>query len=265
MIFLFKKGRFGNYLFQMYLAKIIRKKTNQKIVVFKKNENKFKFNNKLDIDLLLQKKNIFPRYEKLKKILGKFSFEVNDTNFLEVINNNNSEKNYLLDGFFQNYKIVENFPEILDDILLNKNLYIKQFKKSDLTIHIRHMHNELEYDYMPLQKENVPNKDFYLDFINKFKPQSIKIICSTKENIIVKDILKNCKNAFFEGKDDISDFFNLIDSEVLLSSISTYSWWASIFSKAKEIYMPNDGLFSNFENNRNFFIQNKRFHYISIN
>ena len=53
MIFIEKKGRFGNFLFQFFLAKYIQKNTKKKIIVFSKNENNFKFNSKNNIDTIL--------------------------------------------------------------------------------------------------------------------------------------------------------------------------------------------------------------------
>ena len=67
MIFIEKKGRFGNFLFQFFLAKLIQKKIQKKIVIFSENENKYNFNSKKNIDSIVNEYFSLP---KLSKILN---------------------------------------------------------------------------------------------------------------------------------------------------------------------------------------------------
>ena len=45
-----------------------------------------------------------------------------------------------------------------------------------------------------------------------------------------------------ETKDDIYDFFNIANSKNIILSNSTYSLWASLFSKNSDVYVPNLGV-----------------------
>ena len=65
MIFLEKKGRFGNFLFQYFLAKFVQDLNPQKIIVFSKNENIYSFNSKKNIDSLVDQYYSLPKFSKI--------------------------------------------------------------------------------------------------------------------------------------------------------------------------------------------------------
>ena len=113
---------------------------------------------------------------------------------------------------------------------------------ADLTIHIRHLHHELGTLDTNLNHQDQPNFNYYVNIINELKPNIIKIICSSEKNINlikIKEIYKVI--VFRESKDDIYDFFNIMKSNNLLSN-SSFSFWASILSEAKNIFVPNIGI-----------------------
>ena len=62
MIFLEKRGRFGNFLFQYFLAKLIQSKTKKKIIVFSKNENKNLKQSNINIDKIITKHISLPKF-----------------------------------------------------------------------------------------------------------------------------------------------------------------------------------------------------------
>ena len=115
MIFIEKKGRFGNFLFQFFLAKYIQKNTNKKIIVFSKNENNFKFNSKNNIDTILNGYFSLPKYSFFLELWKKNCFYIDDNNFNNILESKtlSKERIYYINGFFQNIDFINDNNEIL--------------------------------------------------------------------------------------------------------------------------------------------------------
>jgi hypothetical protein len=267
MIFLEKKGRFGNFLFQYFLARVLQKQYNKKIIIFSKNENNFYFNSKENIDKLIKDKLIFPKFNKPLFFLKKFCLEINDDNYKEISKNKNylKQRNFYINGFFQDLNFLNENIEILNDIIEKKKILEKKlFLKSDLTIHIRHLEKDNPIDDSILYQDQ-PNIDFYKEIIDKTNPTKIKVICSNNKNdnfLQLKEIYK--ERVYFDGVDDIFDFFNIMYSRNIILSVSTYALWASLLSNAEKVFVPNIGLLKKILNNKNLKI-NSNFVYININ
>ena len=78
MIFVEKKGRFGNFLFQFFLAKLIQKKIQKKIFIFLENENIYDFNSKNNIDSIVDGYFSLPKLSKFLNLWKKnvFTFKM---------------------------------------------------------------------------------------------------------------------------------------------------------------------------------------------
>ena len=246
MIFVEKNGRFGNFLFQFFVAKCIQKRTKQNIFVFSKNENIYSFNSKKNIDNIVKGYVSLPKFSKFLNLWKKNFLYINDSNYKEILSNNYLIKNKIIyvDGFFQDFSIIDSNKDLLSEIIKpEEDIYTNSFLNADLTIHIRHLHHEFgTLDTNPNHQDQ-PNFNYYKNIINTLNPKSIKIICSSQENknlIKIKDIYKD--RVFHETKDDIYDFFNILKSKNLILSNSSFSFWASILSEAKNIYVPNMGI-----------------------
>lgn len=261
MIFLEKNGRFGNFLFQFFVAKCIQKKTKNKIFVFSKKENIYSFNSKKNIDSIVKGYTTLPKFSKFLNLWKKKFLYVNDSNYKDILNSNYLIKNKIIyiDGFFQDISIIDSNRDLLSEIIKpEENIYKNHFLDEDLTIHIRHLHHELgTLDTNPNHQDQ-PDLNYYVNIINQHKPKIIKIICSSEKNKIlikIKEIYKDI--VFHESKDDIYDFFNIMASNNLILSNSSFSFWASILSEAKNIYVPDIGIIKkifskkelNFKNN----------------
>lgn len=246
MIFIEKKGRFGNFLFQFFLAKYIQKNTKKKIIVFSKNENNFKFNSKNNIDTILNGYFSLPKYSFFLELWKKNCFYIDDNNFNNILESKtlSKEKTYYINGFFQNIDFINDNNEILENLLdKNKIISNSKFFDTDLTIHIRHLHKEFGNIDNHLDYQEQPNSNFYTDIIKDLNPQKIKVICSDPKNstlLELKDLYKN--RIFYESNDDIYDFFNIIYSKNLILSNSTFCLWGSLLSNAKNIFIPNMGV-----------------------
>lgn len=246
MIFIEKKGRFGNFLFQFFLAKIIQEKTKKKIVIFSENENIYEFNSKKNIDSLVDGYFSLPKYSKFLNFWKKKCFYIDDQNYINVIKNEQflKKKFIYIDGFFQDIDLIINNREILNQIIdKNKIITKDKFVKSDLTIHIRHLFHELgSLDTNP-EHQDQPSIKLYIDIIDKLEPRSIKVVCASEKNLNyqkLKDVYK--KKIFLDTKNDIYDFFNIINSENIILSNSTFALWAGFLSKKNNIYVPNIGV-----------------------
>ncbi len=246
MIFIEKRGRFGNFLFQFFLAKLIQKKEHHHIVVFSKNENIYNFNSKNNIDSIVNKYLALPKFSKFLNLWKSKCFYIHDQNYREFINNESflKKKIIYLDGFFQEVKYIFENKYLLNELIdKNKIVNIKNFTHSDLTIHIRHLfHNLGMLDTNP-EHQQQPTIEIYKDVIKKVKPKKIKVVCPSKQNIHYKKLKEIYGDqVYIETKDDIFDFFNLINSKNLILSNSTYSLWASFLSKECNVYVPDMGV-----------------------
>jgi len=260
MIFVEKRGRFGNFLFQYFLAKYIQKFNKKKIIIFSENENIYNFNSKKNIDSLVNKYFSLPKYTSFLNLWKKKCIYLNDGNYKDKLINIDFLKDnfYYIDGFFQDIDFINDNLEILRDILDKKKILpIKNFTNSDLTIHIRHLHHELgTLDANPEYQEQ-PNIELYKNVIDQLKAKKIKVVCSNKNNNTyknLKDIYKN--QIFLETGNDINDFFQIINSENIVLSNSTYSLWGSFFSNAKNVYVPNIGVLKKILKGKNLNLKN---------
>ena len=245
MIFLEKKGRFGNFLFQYFLAKFVQDLNPQKIIVFSKNENIYSFNSKNNIDSLVDQYYSLPKFSKILNYIKNKFYQINDENFQDINKEEIlSNKNIYIDGFFQNIDFIISNQKLLEKVLDRKKIIPKsQFSQSEMTIHLRHLHHEIGSLDTNSHYQIQPDIDFYLKIIKEKKPEKIKVISSNRDNKIylkLKEIFN--EKIYFDGTDDISDFFNLIYSDCIILSVSTYSLWAALLSQASEVYVPNIGI-----------------------
>ena len=125
MILVNKKGRFGNFIFQIFLANYLRKNNHHTIFVFYKNESKYLYNSKKNIDNKITGYiKILYKLSFIKKIVKFFFLEINDTNFKNYLKKKIKSRFIYLDGFFQDYNFV-----IKNRFLIRKFLKFKKKRK----------------------------------------------------------------------------------------------------------------------------------------
>jgi hypothetical protein len=246
MIFIEKNGRFGNFLFQYFIARYIQRHNHKKIIIFSKKENIYNFNSSNNIDSIVKGYFALPKYSRFLNCWKKKCIYINDENYKHILDNNNFSKNYFfyINGFFQNIDLINKNSHILKDILdKNKLKTLNNFSYADLTIHIRHLHDELGTLDTNLLYQEQPKMNLYEKVINELNPKKIKIICSSKNNRIYKELkLMYKEKIFLESNDDIFDFINIVNSKNIILSNSTYALWGSLLSNAKNVYIPNIGI-----------------------
>ncbi len=246
MIFLEKRGRFGNFLFQYFFAKLIQSKTKKKIIVFSKNENKNLKQRNINIDRIITKHVSLPKFSSFLNLWKKKTYYINDDNYKYVLNNiqNINARIFYLDGFFHDIEIINNNINILNQIISYPNSIDKEKdENADLTIHIRHLQEgSTSIDNHPLYSEQ-PKLDLYKKIIDISSPKKIKVICEVEDN----EIFKNLKNLYkdkisYKQKNEIDDFYDIINSKNLILANSTFSIWGGLFSNCENIYIPDIGV-----------------------
>lgn len=246
MIFLESKGRFGNFLFQYFFAKLIQNKTKKKIIVFSKNENKRLSKDNVNIYDIITKHISLPKFNFFLNLWKKKAYYVNDDNYKYVLNNiqNINASIFYLDGFFHDIDIINKNINVLSQIINFSNLINKKkINDTDLTIHIRHIQKgSSSIDNHALYKEQ-PNLNFYKKIIDTVCPEKIKVVCEVENNEIFKDLKKLYEDKiFYEKKNVIEDFYDIINSKNLVLANSTFSIWGGLFSNCKNIYIPDIGV-----------------------
>ena len=111
MIFFEKQGRFGNFLFQYFVAKFFQELNGQKIIIFSRNENIYSFNSKRNIYSIVNDYFALPKFSKLLNIFKKNIFQVTDDNYRNLSRKVFEKKNIHIKDFFQD----------IDFIISNKN------------------------------------------------------------------------------------------------------------------------------------------------
>ena len=219
------KGRYGNHLFMYFIAKVYAEKNNLKLISSIKNTY-FKIK-KNAIDKNFLNKNI----NKLKK------YEITDKDY-----NNKTDSLpfygkgiYIFNGYFQN----ENFFYFNKNNILNYVNY-EVNKKNICVLHVR-----LDDYYYKNKRHLIINHNYYIDCIKKYCGgyDEIYIICDKlrhnwekkyMNNLIEKIKLLN-KTPIYNKQTIHEDIQYIIDSKCIVTSNSTFCFWASFFSNAEKI------------------------------
>jgi rRNA-processing protein FCF1 len=155
-------------------------------------------------------------------------------NYEEVIDYFSKAK--VMSGYFQ-YPILINEKNIE---LLKIRLEVNSIKKCDNAIHLRggdllHINKKLLEYYSKCIVELGSDKQFTLITNDK----------EFRDALVLKNEQINLTN--FEGKDPISDFMFMVNTNNLICSYSTFSLWAGLLGNQDKVYIPlfeNDNFFS---------------------
>jgi hypothetical protein len=217
-----KKGRTGNNLYQYFIALIISDKL------------------KIPISEIMRSPVLeFKQFDYEKKNLGQSIF-INDTNIYDLMENPDRYLNYdiIIDGYFQdsmffnyNYQFIIN-QIILDNVETNYN---------DIVMHVRI--NDFNRDGA---KSNVIHPNWYLEILKRESYEKLYIIIDTcgRTKYRYDDKETNYLNHFKHlspiiiNNNEKADFNLLRSFNKIISSNSTFSWWACFLGNATKIYSP---------------------------
>ena len=246
-------GGLGNILFQIFFGYTIALRYNLELCVInnQKNTRENIFHYHLFDNILRVNESVFN--EELYEIKEK---EKHYTDILSTIPMN---RNIYLDGFFQSSLF---FIKFIDRIKQKLNYYVKdiatdlfkKYKKDNskkiIGLHIRgtdyknfkDYHTNLEIDYYLKCISQINNIEDYeiilftddIELVNsKFK----NLHNNTIKNIIIQYLEKD--NEYLKNNCEL-EMFLLAECDIIICANSTFSLWASYFSNAETIYIPND-------------------------
>jgi glycosyltransferase involved in cell wall biosynthesis len=201
---------------------------------------------------------IFDNIYRIKNINDIKLITINENNYMyNKIENIKSNKNYILNGYFQSlYYFKHNFNKI-NDILDKYYLDIAKtiFKKLNLekiitiAVHFRYTdYLEDNYHY------NLP-EEYYLNILNEIYGEyldqdvEIKILIFTDDINIFKENNSNIINIYnnilyvndiIDRQNDETDMFLISLCDYIICANSTFSLWGSYFSDNKtKVYLPD--------------------------
>lgn len=196
------KGRFGNNLFQYFTALIFSQKFNQSI------ENPLS-NNILKFDLS-KNEHIYEE-----------SLIINDHNICNLLNEENINKNLILDGFFQNRTILKLLKE-------NKHLFLNENKnQKDAFVHVRlgDIYND----------EASCNINYYRKALIGLNGGYIS--SDSPNNDIIKQLSNEFNLEIFESPPEETIIFGCQFENKILS-LGTFSWWIGFLGNQNNVICP---------------------------
>lgn len=177
----------------------------------------------------------------------------------EIITQNKKTRNIKGHGYYQRYEYYKPYKKQIKQWLKFDSAIIP-YDKEDIVLHIRSLEEMyyLPFEYYKKALEQAKYNKVYIciddpnsPFLENFKPY---------DPIIIKHLNP------FNKESTLHDFKFIMSFNKIISSQSTFSWWASFLSNATEIYAPrpNHGLMS--EPQVNLYIDDeKRYKYIECN
>lgn len=195
-------GRLGNNLFQYFTAALLSAKFNQSIL--NPLENKiFQFNFQND------------------NFKHEDDLIVNDENMLEVFELGNTNKNLILDGFFQN-------RTILEFLNLNKHLFKCQgHQLSGTFVHVRL--GDISND------SACCNIEYYRKALNTLKGGYIS--SDSPNDKIIKELSSEFDLKIFENSPEETIIFaSQFENKIL--SLGTFSWWIGFIGNQNNVICP---------------------------
>jgi hypothetical protein len=204
-------GGLGNNLFQYAIGRILAEELGYELKAdpikgFPKTYKKIKGKN----------------YSNYKKII----LEGQKINIKKILNS--KEKNYIiLDGYFQRYEYYEKHKNKIK----NWFKFEKNFKKNkqDILLNIR------RGDFVQIGQA-LP-KEYYEKALSKAKYEKIYITTDDSNDPFVKYFVKKY-DAIITNNNYLDDFRFISSFDKIIMSQSTFCWWATFLSNAKEIYFP---------------------------
>ena len=247
------QGGLGNILFQVFFGYTIALRYNLELCIIHNQKN-----TRENIYYYKLFDNIFRILDDNNSLTNNYKItedSLNYTNFLDKIPTN---CNVYIDGYFQSVKYFKHFYtriiKKLDLKMLNiakiifKNFY-KTNKKNNIAIHIRGT------DYLTSNNYHFNlDKNYYINIIKTLDLQNSNLILFTDDEkyaidnysdidtVIIKDIInKNIPKKYkYLANHPELHIFLLSLCEKIICANSTFSLFASYFSKADSIYIPRN-------------------------
>lgn len=230
------QGRYGNQLFIYFNARIFAEK------------NRLNLLTEYPLEGLKIKKPI--NFGDLPKNLEKIIINDNSYNSEKKCYIYKGKGDYYFDGYFQ----IEDI--IYDNLDLIKSWIDYSINKKDIAV----IHLRLGDFYLKDSRHLIISQDYYINCIEKYVSnyKEIIIICDSLkkpwEKIFMdtfkEKIIKIGKNPIYQEQSIINDYQSIIDSNLIITSNSTFCFWPMILSNASKIIcFPYFGIDIDINNN----------------
>jgi hypothetical protein len=167
---------------------------------------------------------------------------INELNYSTLISSNGF---LVLDGYWQKSFFINNQESFIRNLLKSK--YKDQFldnPTTDIVIHIRRGDQATKFSESIY---TILNLDYYnnaFKLVSRFCEENAKIIiCSDDIDWCIKNIREidgRTDLYYSRSKSMIDDFFLMYNSSFLISSNSTFSWWAGYVGNSKKMIIPKN-------------------------
>lgn len=214
-------GRYGNQLFMYFNARIFSEKNNLNL---KTNPPEGPLNIKNNIIFGSEPKD-------LKNII----IDDNCYNSKDICYNYKGKGNYLFQGYFQKEEI------IYENLNLIKSWINYDINKKDIAV----IHVRLSDFYFRDSRHLILSQNYYIDTIKKYceNYKDIIIICDSLKEVWedmyinnLKEKIKNLnKNPIYKNNSIKDDYQSIINSNLIITSNSTFCFWPMILSNADKI------------------------------
>lgn len=206
MIYISYQGRFGNNLFQYFIAKILSDKYNQSIynplnntiIETKQHGNKTKFLN---------------------------SIRITDDNFIDIEDEKLFNSNIHLEGFFQNRKTIKLLEQ--NSHIFNNNInYI-----DGLFVHVR-------LGDIKQEEKKRPSYEYYADTISSNKKDINYISTDSPNDQMVQKLTEKFDLIPYNNSpEETIKFASRFTNKIL--SLGTFSWWIGFLGCNHKIFCPD--------------------------
>ena len=230
------KGGLGNQLFQIYSSMYLANKYNMLFIL----ENKLYTSEYPDTLRSTYYNNFLQELELYNN--DKFNWK-----YLENIEDINKDNNYMIEGYYQDYNIFEDYStEISNKLLIKDKIekcyykYLPEYDFNGIACHFRLGDYKHKQDDHPILDIEYYTKCF--DILN-IKDKTITVFCEKEDKEYLQSILKISNIKFIS--DDIPDYEQLLlisKFKYIIISNSTFSWWSAYFASTlysnNNIYIP---------------------------
>lgn len=141
-----------------------------------------------------------------------------------------SERRILLDGFFQRYEYYRDYKDKIRQWLKTEPLADFHPDPEDIVVYVR------KKDYV--EARSMLPFSFYEEALSRAKYKRVFVCTDDPHDGFMKRFKKYGAVIRNTPDDPMADFRFILSFNKIVQSASSFSWWASFLSDAKEIYTP---------------------------
>ena len=147
-----------------------------------------------------------------------------------------SQKNILLDGYFQSEKYFKNYKNKIKNLFDFSSIKInKKYSslKNKVVLHVRRGDYLENNDTHPLTPLN-----YYKKCLKELDLKSSNILIVTDDIKNVGREFKELKYTHINGKSELEDFVYIMNADYIIGCNSSFSWWAAYLSNSNYKFFP---------------------------